>query len=223
MHNKLGIIVFPGSNCDWDLYYALHNVLKIKPKFISHTNAFSYNDYDFIFLPGGFSYGDYLRPGAIAGKSIAMKSVIEFAAKGKPILGICNGFQILCEANLLPGALLKNSNGKFLCMDVSLSVENKDTIFTSHIPINKIKIPINHSDGRYYVDNNVLEKMIEKKQVILRYDRNPNGSVNDIAGIINEQGNVAGIMPHPEKYCENILGSTDGRYFFLGIKEYLEK
>jgi phosphoribosylformylglycinamidine synthase len=221
MHSNLGIIVFPGSNCDYDLYYALYEVLGIKPSFIWHTNTFSYNEYDFIFLPGGFSYGDYLRPGAIAGKSLVMHSVIDFANKGKPVLGICNGFQILCEAHLLPGALLRNRNGKFLCMDVDLYAVNRDTIFTSYIPDNGICIPINHADGRYYVDDDTLKRMIDKGQILFRYKENPNGSVYDIAGVINERGNVAGIMPHPEKYCEEILGSTDGIYFFQGIKEYL--
>jgi phosphoribosylformylglycinamidine synthase len=216
---KFGIVVFPGSNCDYDTYYVLREIFKQDVKFIWHKES-SIGDVDVLILPGGFSYGDYLRPGAIARFSPIMNDVIRFAKNGGKVIGICNGFQILVEAGLLPGALLRNSSLRFVCKFVYVRVENKDTIFTSLCENGEVlKLPIAHGDGNYYVDDETLKRLIENGQVVLRYcdkdgnvteDANPNGSIYNIAGIINENGNVFGLMPHPERCSDPVLGCVDG-------------
>ena len=212
---KFGVVVFPGSNCDRDIHDALVHDLKQECQMLWHKDddLSQFTTEDCIVLPGGFSYGDYLRTGAIARFSPIMKSVIEFAGKGGKVLGVCNGFQILCESHLLPGALLRNNNQQYICKN----------IFVKDIENNVYKIPIAHGEGRYYADDKTLDKLEENGQVILRYcgpdgevtdTFNPNGSVRNIAGICNEQRNVYGMMPHPERACSPLLGNTDGRKVF---------
>lgn len=220
---KFGIVVFPGSNCDYDTYYVLREIFKQDVKFIWHKEG-SVGDVDVLILPGGFSYGDYLRPGAIARFSPIMSDVVRFAKNGGKVIGICNGFQILVEAGLLPGALLRNSSLRFICKFVYVRVENKNTIFTSICENSEVlKLPIAHGDGNYYADDETLKKLIENGQVVLRYcdkdgniteDANPNGSIYNIAGIINEDGNVFGLMPHPERCSDPVLGCVDGAKIF---------
>ncbi len=220
---KFGIVVFPGSNCDYDTYYVLKEIFKQDVKFIWHKKS-SVKDVDVLILPGGFSYGDYLRPGAIARFSPIMDDVIRFAKNGGKVIGICNGFQILVEAGLLPGALLRNSSLRFICKFVYVRVESKNTIFTSLCENGEVlKLPIAHGDGNYYVDDETLKKLIENDQVVLRYcdkdgnvteDANPNGSIYNIAGIINEGRNVFGLMPHPERCSDPVLGCVDGAKIF---------
>ncbi len=220
---KFGIVVFPGSNCDYDTYYVLKEIFKQDVKFIWHKKS-SVKDVDVLILPGGFSYGDYLRPGAIARFSPIMDDVIRFAKNGGKVIGICNGFQILVEAGLLPGALLRNSSLRFICKFVYVRVESKNTIFTSLCENGEVlKLPIAHGDGNYYVDDETLKKLIENDQVVLRYcgkdgnvtgDANPNGSIYNIAGIINEERNVFGLMPHPERCSDPVLGCVDGAKIF---------
>ncbi|MGZ8537826.1 MAG: phosphoribosylformylglycinamidine synthase subunit PurQ [Flavisolibacter sp.] len=212
---KFGVVVFPGSNCDRDIYDALVHDLKQECQMLWHKDddLSQFTTEDCIVLPGGFSYGDYLRTGAIARFSPIMKSVIEFANRGGKVLGVCNGFQILCESHLLPGALLRNNNQQYICKN----------IFVKDIDSNVYKIPIAHGEGRYYADDKTLDRLEENGQVILRYcgpdgevedDFNPNGSVRHIAGVCNEQRNVYGMMPHPERACSPLLGNTDGRKVF---------
>ncbi|MGK2864535.1 MAG: phosphoribosylformylglycinamidine synthase subunit PurQ [Chitinophagaceae bacterium] len=209
---KFGVVVFPGSNCDRDAYDALHFDLGQDVSMLWHKNRdlSQFNTEDCIILPGGFSYGDYLRCGAIARFSPLMQSVIEFANAGGKVLGVCNGFQILCETHLLPGALLRNANQQFICKNIYIR-GTADDIY---------KIPIAHGEGRYYADEQTLNKLEANGQVIFRYcdengkindATNPNGSVNNIAGICNENRNVFGMMPHPERACSDLLGNTDGR------------
>ncbi len=227
---KFGVVVFPGSNCDYDTYYVLKEIFKQDVKFIWHKEN-SVGDVDVLILPGGFSYGDYLRPGAIARFSPIMSDVVRFAKNGGKVIGICNGFQILVEAGLLPGALLRNSTLRFICKYVYVRVENKNTIFTSLCESGEVlKLPIAHGDGNYYVDDETLKKMIENGQVVLRYcdkdgnvteDANPNGSIYNIAGIINEEGNVFGLMPHPERCSDPVLGCVDGVKIFDSLIYYL--
>ncbi len=225
MKIKFGVVVFPGSNCDHDAYYALKKVLNQDVNFLWHKDKDLKNS-DVIILPGGFSYGDYLRTGAIAALSPIMQNVIDFGLKGGIILGICNGFQILVESGLLPGVLLQNTSLKFICKDVFLKVENFDTIFTKNITKNVIKIPIAHGEGNYFADNDTLKKLEENNQIIFKYSSsdgivsnefNPNGSLLNIAGIINKNGNILGMMPHPERACDPLLGNTDGQEIFLSI------
>jgi phosphoribosylformylglycinamidine synthase subunit PurQ / glutaminase len=212
---KFGVVVFPGSNCDRDMYDALVYDLKQEAVMLWHKDedlsAFSKDDC--IVLPGGFSYGDYLRTGAIARFSPIMQSVVDFAANGGKVLGICNGFQILCETHLLPGVLLRNNNQQYICKNVFIK-NNEDVVF---------KIPIAHGEGRYYAADDVLDNLEANNQVLFRYcdkdgnvvpEANPNGSVRNIAGICNEHRNVFGMMPHPERACSSILGNTDGRKIF---------
>jgi phosphoribosylformylglycinamidine synthase subunit PurQ / glutaminase len=212
---KFGVVVFPGSNCDRDMYDALVYDLKQEAVMLWHKDedlsAFSKDDC--IVLPGGFSYGDYLRTGAIARFSPIMQSVVDFAANGGKVLGICNGFQILCETHLLPGVLLRNNNQQYICKNVFIK-NNEDVVF---------KIPIAHGEGRYYAADDVLDQLEANNQVLFRYcdkdgnvvpEANPNGSVRNIAGICNEHRNVFGMMPHPERACSSILGNTDGRKIF---------
>jgi len=224
MKPKFGVVVFPGSNCDHDAYYSLKKVLGFDVVFLWHKDTNLENS-DVIILPGGFSYGDYLRTGAIARFSPIMKSVIDFAEKGGYVMGICNGFQILLEAGLLPGVLLKNKSLQFVCKDVYLSVENKDTIFTRGIRSkDKLKFPVAHGEGNYFADEDTLKELVDNNQIVFKYtslngndDFNPNGSIMDIAGIINKEKNVLGLMPHPERSCDPILGKTDGSLVFNSI------
>ena len=222
---KAAVVRFPGSNCDQDCHLALRE-LGFRPEYVWHKEA-SVADFDLIVLPGGFSYGDYLRCGAIARFSPVMKSVAEEAKKGKLVLGICNGFQILCEAHLLPGALVRNRSLHFICEHVHVRVENTTTPFTTGLnPGTVLRIPIAHGEGNYQADLRTLRELNERGQVLLRYsdaeggimpEANPNGSEESIAGICNRERNVFGLMPHPERACDARLGSTDGRAFFESI------
>jgi phosphoribosylformylglycinamidine synthase I len=222
---KAIVITFPGSNCDYDGYQAFKQV-GADVSFRWHREK-NLGDPDVVLLPGGFSYGDYLRPGAIARMSPIMDAVIDFARRGGPVLGICNGFQVLCEAGLLPGALLRNTSRLFKSTDVWLHVERPDTLFTSEYQVGQVlRIPIAHADGNYYADPETLERLEGEGQVVFRYCSptgqpddayNPNGSLHRIAGIVNGAGNVLGMMPHPERATEPALGSTDG----LGVFESL--
>jgi phosphoribosylformylglycinamidine synthase len=223
---KFGVIVFPGSNCDFDSYHAIKTGEFGDVRYIWHGES-DLGDCDTVILPGGFSYGDYLRSGAIARFSPVMKAVVDFAKKGGTVIGICNGFQILLEAGLLPGAMRRNQGMRFVCKTVYLRVENRLTKFTSCCPDDKpLEIPIAHGEGNYFADSRTLEILNEENRVIFRYcdkqgnvgnETNPNGSVDNIAGIMNENGNVLGMMPHPERACEMILGSQDGRLIFESI------
>ena len=225
---KFGVVVFPGSNCDYDVYDVLKRVMKQKTVFLWHKEH-DLQDCDVIVLPGGFSYGDYLRTGAMARYSPIMQEVINFAKNGGIVLGICNGFQVLLETNLLPGAMLKNKTLRFICKPVYLRVENNHTLFTSCCSEGEVlRIPIAHNEGNYYLDRENLQRLEENKQVVFRYatpdgeiteSANPNGSLNNIAGIINQKGNVLGLMPHPERCSEQLLGSEDGKKIFQSIVE----
>ena len=206
---RVGIIVFPGSNCEIDCLQAFRK-LGAEPVFVWHDEK-DLPDVDIVVLPGGFAHGDYLRTGAIARFSPIMDAVTAHADAGKLVIGICNGFQILCEAGLLPGAMRKNSGLKFLCKWTDLRVENAGTAFTSRASQGDVlRVPINHFEGNWYADAPVLEEMKANDQIVLRYVDNPNGSLDDVAGIMNEDGNVFGLMPHPERACEALLGSEDG-------------
>lgn len=214
---KFAVIVFPGSNCDADMYHAVKDELGEEAEFVWH-DADDLSGYDGILLPGGFSYGDYLRSGAIARFTKVMEKVVEAAEEGKPILGVCNGFQILLESGLLPGAMRKNDQLKFICKTVELTVENNETMFTNGYELGEtIRIPIAHGEGNYYCDDKTLETLKRNKQIVFTYQNNPNGSVADIAGIINEKGNVLGMMPHPERAVSELLGSSDGLKLFQSI------
>ena len=217
---KIAVIVFPGSNCYIDLYEALHTVCDADVEYVSYKQD-NLDGFDAVMLPGGFSYGDYLRCGAIARFSPIMPAVIEFAKNGKPVFGTCNGFQILTEVGLLPGALKRNNSLKFVCKTVELTVENTNTPFTSlYKKGEKINLPIAHADGSYYADEELLAELEENGQVVFRYSKeNPNGSLNDIAGITNKQGNVLGMMPHPERAVEMLLGNEDGLRVFKSLLE----
>ncbi|WP_334328503.1 phosphoribosylformylglycinamidine synthase subunit PurQ [Companilactobacillus sp. HBUAS59699] len=216
---KFAVIVFPGSNCDMDLYYAIKDGIKQEADLVSYKEE-SLEGYDGILIPGGFSYGDYLRSGAIASHAPIIKEVIRLAKQGKPVLGICNGFQILTEIGLLPGTLTNNRQNRFICKQVELSVENNETLFTNHYSLKeKIDIPIAHGEGRYYCDPETLQSLNDNDQVIFRYSEDVNGSVDKIAGITNKQKNVLGMMPHPERALEVILGSDDGLKLFQSMLE----
>jgi phosphoribosylformylglycinamidine synthase subunit PurQ / glutaminase len=218
---KFAVIVFPGSNCDVDMYHAIKDELGEEVEYVWH-DAENLDEFDGILLPGGFSYGDYLRSGAIARFSNVMKAIMKAAEEGKPILGVCNGFQILLEAGLLPGAMRRNNSLKFICRPVELRVENNETMFTSAYEKGEIiTIPIAHGEGNYYCDQETLNKLIANQQIVFRYhNENPNGSLEDIAGIINEKGNVLGMMPHPERAVDQLLGSADGLKLFQSIVKY---
>ncbi len=228
---KFGVVVFPGSNCDIDCYHALKDVMGQQVEYIWHKSD-NVDGYDCIVLPGGFSYGDYLRCGAIARFSPVMDRVIEFAQKGKLVIGICNGFQILTEAGLLPGTLLRNRNMKFICDTVPVSVENAKTPFTNLCREGQVlRIPIAHGDGNYFVDEETLKEMESSGQIVFRYcnpdgqiidGENPNGSLRNIAGICSKEGNVLGMMPHPERCMEKILNNDDGVIIFKSIINYLK-
>lgn len=205
---KAGILTFPGSNCDRDMQRVLTEFFKIETHILWHATSIE-NRYDVLILPGGFSYGDYLRAGAIARFGPAMESLMDHAKKGGAVLGICNGFQILCEANLLPGALIKNIHLKHIARDVELS--SFPTSFTQDLDHSRsYSIPVSHGEGNYRIDEDGLKRLRENQQIAFRYQDNPNGSVDDIAGIVNEAGNVFGMMPHPERATDPINGKTDG-------------
>ncbi len=228
---KFGVVVFPGSNCDLDAYHAIRDVLRHPVEYIWHQEE-SVAGFDCIVLPGGFSYGDYLRSGAIARFSPVMKSVVEFAASGGLVFGICNGFQVLVEVGLLPGALYRNTGLQFRCQFTNLVVENRNTPFTIAVePGRVLKIPIAHGEGNYYADAQTLRAMEQNGQIVFRYataggevtkDANPNGSLYNIAGVCNENKNVLGMMPHPERSVERILGSQDGLVIFESLVRYRE-
>ncbi|MBE7105629.1 phosphoribosylformylglycinamidine synthase subunit PurQ [Bacillus cereus] len=214
---KFAVIVFPGSNCDVDMFHAIKDELGEEVDYVWHDRE-NLDEYDAILLPGGFSYGDYLRCGAISRFANAMKAVQKAAEQGKPILGVCNGFQILVESGLLPGALMRNENLKFMCRTVQLRVENNETMFTSQYEKGAvINIPIAHGEGNYYCDETTLKQLEENNQIAFRYVENPNGSVSDIAGIVNEKGNVLGMMPHPERAVDELLGGAEGLKVFQSI------
>jgi phosphoribosylformylglycinamidine synthase subunit PurQ / glutaminase len=227
---KFGVVVFPGSNCDHDAFYAISNVLQKPVEFIWHQSQ-DLENCDAVILPGGFAHGDYLRTGAIARFSPVMKPIEKFARSGGMVLGICNGFQILLEAGLLPGAMMRNSGLRFICRHVLVRVEQTDTPFTNAaVPGQILKIPIAHSDGSYVCDDAVLSELEKNRQVVFRYTTpdgsdddagNPNGSMHNVAGICNRERNVAGLMPHPERAVESALDSTDGLVIFRSMVEAL--
>lgn len=217
---KYSIIRFPGSNCDWDLYHVLEDVMNVTPVFVDYRETKLPDETAAVLIPGGFSYGDYLRSGAIARFSPIMSCVKEFAGAGKPVIGICNGFQILTEAHLLPGALRQNDSLNFVCQPANLTVTNNQTVFTDQFKSSEtVMFPIAHGEGNYYCDNATLAQLKANHQIVFKYQDNPNGSVDDIAGIINEAGNVLGMMPHPERASETILGGSDGARLFQSMIE----
>lgn len=215
---KFAVIQFPGSNCDQDVIHALRSFDGAEAEYVWHKSE-SLDGFDAVVVPGGFSFGDYLRSGAIARFSPIMKAVKDFAANGGVVLGICNGFQILCESGLLPGALVRNRDLHFICEHVKLRVENAGTRFTKAAqPGELLNIPIAHGEGCYFADDATLDELERNNQVLVRYDgENPNGSCRNIAGICNREGNVFGLMPHPERACDPLLGSTDGRVIFQSL------
>ncbi|MBU5341472.1 phosphoribosylformylglycinamidine synthase subunit PurQ [Caldifermentibacillus hisashii] len=215
---KFAVIVFPGSNCDVDMYHAVIEELGEEAEYVWHDET-NLDRFDAILLPGGFSFGDYLRTGAIARFSPVMNEVVKAAELGKPVLGVCNGFQILLEAGLLPGAMRRNDSLKFICRPVLLEVKNSNTMFTNqYAPGEIIEIPIAHGEGNYYCDETTLAKLKANNQIVFTYhNENPNGSIENIAGIMNKQGNVLGMMPHPERAVANLLGSHDGLKLFQSI------
>jgi phosphoribosylformylglycinamidine synthase len=223
---KFGVIVFPGSNCDHDAYHVISKHVGQPVDFIWHRET-DLSAYDAVIIPGGFSYGDYLRAGALARFSPVMNSVKEFAAKGNLVLGICNGFQILCEAGLLPGALIRNRDLHFICDYINVRVENTETPFTHELKGDAVlRLPIAHAEGNYVCDDATLAELHREQRIIFRYcdakgetndAANPNGSRDNIAGICNRARNVLGLMPHPERACENLLGSSDGRELFKSL------
>ena len=227
---RFSIIVFPGSNCDHDAYHAAKHVLGQEAEFVWHKET-TLKGADVVVLPGGFSHGDYLRTGAIARFSPVMAAVADFARGGGPVLGICNGFQILCEAGLLPGAMLRNRDLKFHCEHVCIRVEQTDTPFTARAAAGQVlRIPIAHGEGNYYAEPSVLAELEAQRRVIFRYcdaagqiteGANPNGALNGIAGICSEQRNIVGLMPHPERACEPALGSADGLVLFESVMSQL--
>ena len=222
---KFAVLVFPGSNCDIDMYHAIKDELGEEVEYVWHTES-SLEGFDGALVPGGFSYGDYLRCGAMANQSNVMKALKEFAAAGKPVLGVCNGFQILTEAGLLPGALLRNKNLKFMCRTVQLKVQNNATLFTNNYKSGEvIHIPIAHGEGNYYCDEETLAELKANNQIVFTYEgENPNGSLEDIAGIVNKEGNVLGMMPHPERAANEIVGGADGLKLFKSIvKQWREQ
>ncbi len=229
---KFGVIVFPGSNCDADCYHVVRDVLGQEADYIWHKEG-SVSGCDALILPGGFSYGDYLRTGAIARFSPIMPAVIDFANQGGLVIGICNGFQILLEAGLLPGAMLRNRSLKFICNSINLKVQRTDTAFTNQLlPDEIIKVPIAHGEGNYFCDQPTLAALKRERRILFSYcdangveseEANPNGSVANIAGIINEGGNVLGMMPHPERCSEEILSGTDGLGIFTSMLESFQE
>jgi len=229
---KMGVVTFPGSNCDYDCYHAVRDQLGAEAVYLWHRDH-DLQGVDAVFLPGGFSYGDYLRAGAIAALSPIMREVKTFAGAGGPVAGICNGFQILCEAGLLPGALIRNRTLKFRSRPVHLRVERADTAFTSeYAPGQVLKVPIAHGEGCYFAEPGLLDRLEANGQVVFRYctaegvvapAANPNGSARGVAGIINAEGNVLGMMPHPERAVDPLLGSTDGMGLFRSLAGHLAR
>jgi phosphoribosylformylglycinamidine synthase I len=227
---NFAVLQFPASNCDQDAVHALRNCFGHSASLVWHKES-SLGNADAVVIPGGFSYGDYLRTGAIARFSPIMQAVQSFAAQGGPVLGICNGFQILCEAGLLPGALIRNRSLQFRCEQVFIKTLNRKTIFTNRIPEGKLlRVPIAHGEGCYFADSETTEKLRQSNRILFQYVNekgdpteisNPNGSVMNIAGICNEAGNVAGLMPHPERACDLLVGSDDGRWIFQSLIESL--
>ena len=227
---KFGIVVFPGTWSDVDCFDVLNDVFGQPVEYVWHKDT-DLSAYDCVILPGGFSYGDYLRPGAIARFSPAMQAVSDFAARGGLVIGICNGFQILCEAGLLPGVLLPNDHLQFRCQWTTLRVENADTAFTGAAALGQtLRVPISHGEGNYFAEPAVIQQLEEQNRVVFRYcdsqgettqDVNPNGSLGNIAGILNERGNVLGMMPHPERCCDALLGGEDGKFIFQSMIDAL--
>jgi phosphoribosylformylglycinamidine synthase subunit PurQ / glutaminase len=223
---NFGVVVFPGTWSDCDFHYVIGEVLRQPVKYVWHRDT-DLAAFDCLILPGGFSYGDYLRAGAVAGRSPVVEALPEFVAKGNFVLGSCNGFQILCEARLLPGALMRNECLQYRCQSTALLVETTDTPFTRAMrPGQVLKMPISHGEGKYYADPDTLRAMKERNQVVFRYctedgrvtkEANPNGSLQNIAGIVNEAGTVLGLMPHPERACESALGGSDGLLIFHSL------
>ncbi len=228
---KVGVVVFPGSNCDHDAFYALEHEIGISSVFLFHKDH-DLQGVDAIVLPGGFSYGDYLRCGAIARFSPIMNEVVKFAESGGPVIGICNGFQILCEAGLLPGALLRNRDLRFISKHVFIKTSNNRTNFTRALDQGEVlRIPVAHGEGNFYAEPQVLDELVQGDRIVFQYcdaegnvteESNPNGSQLNIAGIVNARGNVLGMMPHPERACSTLLGSTDGAGIFASLKMSLE-
>jgi len=217
---KSAVIVFPGSNCDRDLAVALERVTGKPPTMVWHGETELPDGIGFVAVPGGFSYGDYLRSGAIAARSPIMRAVVEEAGRGLPVLGVCNGFQVLTEAGLLPGALMRNEGLNFVCRDVSLTVENAQTAFTSGYRAGEtITVPVAHHDGNYFADTDTLDRLEGEGRVAFRYGEPVNGSARGIAGLVNAAGNVLGMMPHPERRIEAAHGGSDGRRLFEGLLE----
>lgn len=231
MSKKIGVIVFPGSNCDHDAYHAMKHVMKVETTFLWHKDR-DLSDIDLLIVPGGFSYGDYLRSGAIARFSPIMNAVQEYVKKGNPVLGICNGFQILLEANLLPGAMLHNEKLRFVCKNVHIRTENNASLFTKGLKAGSVlNIPVSHGEGNYFINSDGLKELQDQNQIAFRYcdengqitsESNFNGSVYSIAGITNKEGNVLGMMPHPERAMESLLGSEDGITFFESLLNQLQ-
>jgi phosphoribosylformylglycinamidine synthase len=215
---KSAVVVFPGSNCDRDLAVAIETITGTAPLMVWHRDAALPDGLDLIALPGGFSYGDYLRSGAMSARSPVMQAVIAAAGQGRAVLGVCNGFQVLTEAGLLPGALMRNAGLDFVCRDVRLTVANSQTMFTSRYDAGETgTIPVAHHDGNYVADADTLDRLEGEGRVVFRYAEAVNGSARDIAGIVNEAGNVLGLMPHPERLIEAELGGTDGRRMFEAL------
>jgi phosphoribosylformylglycinamidine synthase len=221
---RVAVLQFPGSNCDQDGLWALRNDIGVQADFVWHGDS-SLAGFDAVFVPGGFSYGDYLRCGAIAGRSPIMQAVVEFASKGGPVIGVCNGFQVLCESGLLPGALLLNESQKFLCLDVHLKAENRTSIWTRGVD-KVIRIPIAHGEGRFICEGETLKRLEGDGLVAFRYvdakgertpEANPNGSTAAIAGVVNAAGNVLGMMPHPERATRELLGGEDGKLILQAL------
>lgn len=217
---KTAVIVFPGSNCDRDIAVALEAVTGVKPHMVWHGDSALPDGIGLIALPGGFSYGDYLRCGAIAARSPVVRAVVDAAGRGVPVIGICNGFQILTETGLLPGALMRNAGLDFVCRDVALTVDNSQSIFTARYQAGEaITIPVAHHDGNYFADDTTLDRIEGEGRVAFRYAEAVNGSARNIAGVLNEGGNVLGMMPHPERRIEPAHGGDDGRRLFEGLIE----
>ena len=215
---RAAVITFPGSNCDRDMAVALEKVSGVPAIRVWHGNAELPEGLDFIALPGGFSYGDYLRSGAMAARSPIMQAVVKAAERGVPVLGVCNGFQVLTEAGLLPGALMRNASQNFICRTVPLTVENNQSLFTSAYEAGEVvRIPVAHHDGNFFADDATLDRLEGEGRVAFRYAEPCNGSRRDIAGILNAQGNVLGMMPHPERAIEDVLCSSDGRALFESV------
>jgi phosphoribosylformylglycinamidine synthase len=219
---KAAVVVFPGSNCDRDLAVAIEKITGTAPVMLWHRETTLPDGLDLIALPGGFSYGDYLRSGAMSARSPVMQAVVAAAAQGRAVLGVCNGFQVLTEAGLLPGALMRNAGLDFICRDVTLTVENSQTMFTGRYDAGEtLRIPVAHHDGNYVADANVLDRLEGEGRVVFRYAEAVNGSARDIAGIVNAAGNVLGLMPHPERLIEPEQGGTDGRRMFEALQAAL--